>query len=604
MPLRLLLLLLLMLLRPSATAADSPLAADDCNGLHIQTDGDGQRWFNDTAIGDCAQCQAEWLVIGLMSGCGLLISAALAFAGAAALRKLRESQAEDGNIGGGNSGEAPGVAAGAVHHAARSAEQIRHAWNTVATTTNGFQFLLLFQVNLSDLWPAMVTEWWNLLTRTVSLAFVRLEFIAEMFRSLCINQWVSAWVRLAAPFLVLSAVFAASRLGAWWQNRKIPPSMLRRAPNGRTQATMRIGQDVAELLVRPRSSGLGSSSDSDSDSDSDSRTYTGYRQNAAQHEAAGIAAVSLLYSVLASKVVEPFTCDSAEGKWWMRADRTIQCFSWAESEWVTMAFISAAIFAVGVVAFPAYLFRRLLRANDAQMSGQNRAVQTQEEADELNRELTLLTRCGSPQEWAQVGFREPSDTVVYPGFFRVRYGWLYTRYDERFWYWEFVIMARKLTFVAIGLIPSQAVVWALYLSLTVLALVAQVVYRPLAGRDHGAKLENIECLSQYRRQRLQDLAGGSANVAESVNLLVQSITVGLGGFFALEIIDEKEDATAAKAISVVLIAINMCTLLPALQIGCNALLARYRAARAGDDASSGSTRTTDAEAPLLAVGSE
>jgi hypothetical protein len=54
----------------------------------------------------------------------------------------------------------------------------------------------------------------------------------------------------------------------------------------------------------------------------------------------------------------------------------------------------------------------------------------------------------------------------------------------------------------------------------------------------------------------------------------------------------------------VLIAINMCTLLPALQIGCNALLARYRAARAGDDASSGSTRTTDAEAPLLAVGSE
>ena len=49
----------------------------------------------------------------------------------------------------------------ALHHAARSAEQIRHAWNTVATTTNGFQFLLLFQVNLSDLWPAVVTEWWK-----------------------------------------------------------------------------------------------------------------------------------------------------------------------------------------------------------------------------------------------------------------------------------------------------------------------------------------------------------------------------------------------------------------------------------------------------------
>ena len=469
MPLRLLLLLLLMLLRPSATAADSPLAADDCNGLHIQTDGDGQRWFNDTAIGDCAQCQAEWLVIGLMSGCGLLISAALAFAGAAALRKLRESQAEDGNIGGGNSGEAPGVAAGAVHHAARSAEQIRHAWNTVATTTNGFQFLLLFQVNLSDLWPAMVTEWWNLLTRTFSLAFVRLEFIAEMFQSLCINQWVSAWVRLAAPFLVLSGVFAASRLGAWWQNRKIPPSMLRRvpndrtqamlrrapngrtqamlrrAPNGRTQATMRIGQDVAELLVRPRSSGLGSSSDSDSDSDSDSRTYTGYRKNAAQHEAAGIAAVSLLYSVLASKVVEPFTCDSAEGKWWMRADRTIQCFSWAESEWVTMAFISAAIFAVGVVAFPAYLFRRLLRANDAQMSGQNRVVQTKEEADDLNFLSSLVP--GQPRiccpgtrvylHRVDDEYRYDGNTMrycVYAGYFRVRYGWLYARYDERFWY--------------------------------------------------------------------------------------------------------------------------------------------------------------------------
>ena len=81
--------------------------------------------------------------------------------------------------------------------------------------------------------------------------------------------------------------------------------------------------------------------------------------------------------------------------------------------------------------------------------------------------------------------------------FRLRYGWLYVRYDERFWYWEFVTMARKLAFVAIGLIPHKVAVWALYSSGTLLALASQLKLTPLAGRDYGGRLDSVWCLSFF-----------------------------------------------------------------------------------------------------------
>ena len=59
--------------------------------------------------------------------------------------------------------------------------------NTLGTTTNGFQFLLLFQLHLT--WPDFVRDWLDVLSQIASLAFVKLEFIAEQFHSLCIKQW-------------------------------------------------------------------------------------------------------------------------------------------------------------------------------------------------------------------------------------------------------------------------------------------------------------------------------------------------------------------------------------------------------------------------------
>jgi hypothetical protein len=169
------------------------------------------------------------------------------------------------------------------------------------------------------------------------------------------------------------------------------------------------------------------------------------------------------------------------------------------------------------------------------------------------------------------------------GNFRVRYGWLYVRYDERFWYWEFVTMARKLAFVAIGLIPHKVAVWALYSSGTLLALASQLKLTPLAGRDYGGRLDSVWCLSQYRRQWIQERAGGSANFAESFNLLVQTVTLGLGGFFAFDVVDEKNEASvAAKVISVVLIGINLVTLIPALRLVYTAAKTRCCKAEGGD----------------------
>ena len=116
---------------------------------------------------------------------------------------------------------------------------------------------------------------------------------------------------------------------------------------------------------------------------------------------------------------------------------------------------------------------------------------------------------------------------------------------------------------------------------------ARAQQRP-ARRSTGAASasgtgNSSQWLSQYRRQWIQDRAGGSANFAESFNLLVQTITVGLGGFFAFGVVDEKNEASvAAKVISVVLIGINLVTLIPALRLVYTAVKARCCKAEGGD----------------------
>jgi hypothetical protein len=117
---------------------------------------------------------------------------------------------------------------------------------------------------------------------------------------------------------------------------------------------------------------------------------------------------------------------------------------------------------------------------------------------------------------------------------KIRYGWLYLRYEDGFEGWELIVMARKIYFIAIGvLVQSKKAVWAQYFVATVFALVMQVAFRPMAGRntseDHG-------------------------NWTETLMLAVQSITIGLGGIFVF--------GNDSPVVAIVLIVINFMTLIP------------------------------------------
>ena len=103
-------------------------------------------------------------------------------------------------------------------------------------------------------------------------------------------------------------------------------------------------------------------------------------------------------------------------------------------------------------------------------------------------------------------------------------------------------MARKLAFVAIGVIPQKQFVWALYSLGTLLALAAQVILRPLAGRDIDPDelmrvRQNPKTWEELLVGPLRVRAGGFANLAESLNLLAQSVTVGLGGLFVFSVFE-------------------------------------------------------------------
>ena len=97
-------------------------------------------------------------------------------------------------------------------------------------------------------------------------------------------------------------------------------------------------------------------------------------------------------------------------------------------------------------------------------------------------------------------------------------------------------MTRKVLFVGIGLIGSEQLTWVMYLVATCLALALQATLRPFESK--------------------------LANRVETSFLLVQTITLALGGVFTFGLVDTS--SLLAKLVSFVLIIINVYTLCPLL----------------------------------------
>ena len=97
-------------------------------------------------------------------------------------------------------------------------------------------------------------------------------------------------------------------------------------------------------------------------------------------------------------------------------------------------------------------------------------------------------------------------------------------------------MTRKVLFVGIGLLRDERLLWAVYLAATCLALALQA--------------------------KLQPFESEAANRVETSFLLVQTITLTLGGVFTFELVDTS--SLLAKVVSFVLILINFYTLCPLL----------------------------------------
>ena len=99
-------------------------------------------------------------------------------------------------------------------------------------------------------------------------------------------------------------------------------------------------------------------------------------------------------------------------------------------------------------------------------------------------------------------------------------------------------MTRKVLFVGIGLIRSEQLTWVMYLVATCLALALQAIQQPFESK--------------------------AANSVETSFLLVQAITLALGGVFTFGLVDMS--SLLAKLVSFVLILINFYTLCPLLKL--------------------------------------
>ena len=153
--------------------------------------------------GDCHACTfsapALWARLVFV---GLLVCGAAWWLGNVALQRMANAKGDGTGLGVGH----------AVSHGAKGAMQVRHAATTLSTTTTSFQFLYLFQVHLT--WPAIVTKAWQLLTEFASLAWFRLEFLFDAFKSLCTKQYVPPSATLLAPFIMFAAIYCISQTAA------------------------------------------------------------------------------------------------------------------------------------------------------------------------------------------------------------------------------------------------------------------------------------------------------------------------------------------------------------------------------------------------------
>ena len=215
----------------------------------------------------------------------------------------------------------------------------------------------------------------------------------------------------------------------------------------------------------------------------------------AASRAVGVAVVlySLLFTVMVSKVAEPFQCEDgslgARGSIGSKED-DISCLDSGDSTWIQLVVSSSLAATIFVLLGPAYLLRTI-SAN-----------------------------------------RSDSDHH-----FETRYGWMYLKYRAEFWFWEFVVMARKVLFVGLGLLRDEKLLWAAYLGGTTLALALQVWCRPFDNDD--------------------------ANRVERSHLVVQVTTVALGGAFTFGL---DQTSFLATIISLVLIVINFYMLWPVLVV--------------------------------------
>lgn len=151
--------------------------------------------------GDCRACAfsalALWVVLVLS---GLAVCGVAWWLGNLALQRMAAAT-------GGGGGR--GVAGQAVAHGAAGAMQARHAMTAFSATTTSYQFLFLFQIHLT--WPTVVSDVWRWLTDFASLAWFRLEFLFDAFKSLCTGQYVPQAAVLLAPFVMFSSIYCVSR---------------------------------------------------------------------------------------------------------------------------------------------------------------------------------------------------------------------------------------------------------------------------------------------------------------------------------------------------------------------------------------------------------
>mmetsp|Transcript_13951 Transcript_13951/g.18300 ORF Transcript_13951/g.18300 Transcript_13951/m.18300 type:complete len:1129 (+) Transcript_13951:344-3730(+) len=121
---------------------------------------------------------------------------------------------------------------------------------------------------------------------------------------------------------------------------------------------------------------------------------------------AALIIIIVMYVLITAKAWEPLDCtDQPNGRRYMDADPSYECVSLSQTYYGLMEFFAGIMFVCYGFGIPIYLFRTLSHAKKKNKMGDMQFIQ--------------------------------------------RYGWLYLRYNRDFYYWEIVMLVRKL-FIVIG----------------------------------------------------------------------------------------------------------------------------------------------------------